>query len=63
MVPTQGKRPRFIALTPSGRFLYAANEDGDTVVTCRVDAASGRLKPTGQVVQTATPVTIVFTGG
>jgi 6-phosphogluconolactonase len=62
-VPTQGKGPRFIGLTPSGRFLYAANEVGDTVVTYRVDAASGRLTPTGQVVQSATPVTIAFTGG
>jgi 6-phosphogluconolactonase len=62
-VSTQGKRPRFIGLTPSGRFMYAANEDGDTVVTYRVDAASGKLTPTGQVVQTGTPVTIAFTGG
>jgi 6-phosphogluconolactonase (cycloisomerase 2 family) len=62
-VLTQGKRPRFIGLTPSGRFLYAANEDSDTVVTFRVDAASGRLDPDGQVIETATPVSIVFTGG
>jgi 6-phosphogluconolactonase (cycloisomerase 2 family) len=33
------------------------------VVTYRVDPASGKLTPTGQVVQTATPVTIAFTGG
>jgi 6-phosphogluconolactonase len=43
--------------------MYAANEDGNTVVTYRVDAASGKLTPTGQVVQTGTPVTIAFTGG
>jgi 6-phosphogluconolactonase (cycloisomerase 2 family) len=36
---------------------------GDSVVTFRVDAESGRLTSTGQVVRTATPVTIVFTGG
>ena len=41
----------------------AANEVGDTIVTYRVDAASGRLTPTGHVVRSATPVTIVFTGG
>jgi 6-phosphogluconolactonase len=62
-VPTQGQGPRFIGLAPSGRFLYAANEVGDSVVTFRVDAESGRLTSTGQVVRTATPVTIVFTGG
>jgi 6-phosphogluconolactonase (cycloisomerase 2 family) len=61
-VPTQGKRPRFIGLTPSGRFLHAANEDSDTIVAFRVDPATGRLKPTGHVVQTGSPVTIVLTG-
>jgi 6-phosphogluconolactonase len=63
MVPSQGKGPRFIGLTPSGRFPYAANEVGDTIATYRVDAASRRLTPTGQVVQSATPVTIAFPGG
>ena len=43
--------------------LYAANELGDTIVTYRVDETSGKLTPTGQVVQSLTPVTIVFTGG
>ena len=62
-VPTQGKGPRFIGLTPSGRLLYAANEVGDSVVTYHVNAASGRLTPTGQAVQSLTPVTIAFTGG
>ena len=58
--PTQGKGPRFICLDPSQRFLYAAHEQGDTVVTFRVDLATGRLTPTGQVVRTASPVTIAF---
>jgi len=62
-VPTQGKGPRFIGLTPSGRLLYAANELGDNIVIYRIDTASGKLTPTGQVVQNATPVTIAFTGG
>jgi 6-phosphogluconolactonase (cycloisomerase 2 family) len=49
-------------LDPAGRFLQAANEQGDSVVTFRVDAASGRLTPTGQVVKNASPVTIVYAG-
>ena len=57
-----GARPRFIGLDPAGRFLYAANEQGDTVVAFHVDAASGKLTPTGQAVPIATPVTIVFAG-
>jgi 6-phosphogluconolactonase len=60
--PSQGAGPRFIGLDPAGRFLQAANEQGDNVVTFRVDAASGKLTPTGQVVKNTSPVTIVFTG-
>src|SRR5215813_13957884 len=60
--PTQGSTPRFIGLDPAGHFLYAANEQGDTVVTFRVDGSSGRLTPTGQVVKNGSPVTIVFAG-
>ena len=49
-------------LDPAGRFLYAANENGDTVVTFKVDTSSGKLTPTGQVIKNSSPVTIVFTG-
>ena len=60
--PTQGRCPRFIGLDPAGRFLSAANEQGDSIVTFRVDAGSGKLAPTGQVIDSASPVTIVFAG-
>ena len=60
--PTQGRTPRFIGLDPAGHFLYAANEQDDTVVTFRVDGNSGKLTPTGQVTNNASPVTIVFAG-
>src|SRR5215831_9408672 len=60
--PTQGRVPRFIGRDPAGHFLYAANEQSDTVVTFRVDATSGLLAPTGQVIKNASPVTIVFAG-
>jgi 6-phosphogluconolactonase (cycloisomerase 2 family) len=59
---TQGSGPRFIGLDPAGHFLYAANEQGDTVVTFRVDGSSGKLTPTGQVIKNASAVTIVFAG-
>jgi 6-phosphogluconolactonase len=60
--PTEGKDPRFAGLDPSGHFFNAANEQGDTVVTFKVDPASGKLTPTGQVVKNASPVTIVYAG-
>jgi 6-phosphogluconolactonase (cycloisomerase 2 family) len=58
--PTQGDTPRAIALDPSGRFLYAANQASDTIVGFRVDEASGKLSPTGQTVQTGSPSSMVF---
>jgi 6-phosphogluconolactonase (cycloisomerase 2 family) len=61
--PSQGQVPRFAALAPGGRFFYAANEQGDNIVTFRVDPRTGRLATTGQVVANASPVSIVFAGG
>jgi 6-phosphogluconolactonase (cycloisomerase 2 family) len=60
--PSQGSGPRFIGLDPAGRFLHAANEQGDSIVTFRVDAGAGKLVPTDQVVETRSPVAIVFAG-
>jgi 6-phosphogluconolactonase len=60
--PTQGKDPRFVGLDPSGHYFNAANEQGDTVVTFKVDPASGKLTPTGQVIKNGSPVTIVYAG-
>ena len=57
---TQGQVPRFFALDPSGTFLYAANQNSDTIVAFGVNRGSGRLKPTGQVVKTGSPSSIVF---
>jgi 6-phosphogluconolactonase len=59
-VSTQGKRPRFIAFDPSQRYLYAANEQGDTIVTFRVNSTSGALTPSGQPIANASPVAIAF---
>jgi 6-phosphogluconolactonase len=58
--PTQGKTPRFFAIEPSGAVLYAANMDSDTIVAFRVDQGSGKLTPTGQVIKTGSPSSIVF---
>ena len=52
----------FIGLDPAGRFLYAANEEGDTIVAFRLEASSGKLVPTAQVINTKSPVTIIFSG-
>jgi len=59
-VSTQGKTPRNFAIDPSGAFLFAANQDSGNVVVFRVDPATGRLTPTGNVLEVASPVCVVF---
>jgi 6-phosphogluconolactonase len=49
---TQGKTPRNFAIDPSGALLLAANQDSDSVVSFRIDQASGVLIP---LVTTAVP--------
>ncbi|MDQ2787240.1 MAG: lactonase family protein [Chloroflexota bacterium] len=58
--PTQGTMPRFFALDPAGQFLSVANQGSDTIVAFRVDRTTGMLNPTGDIVQTGSPVCIVF---
>jgi 6-phosphogluconolactonase (cycloisomerase 2 family) len=67
--PTNANSPRFFSLDPAAKFLYAANADEDfgqvqekstdTIVQFSVEA-NGALKPTGQVIKTNSPCTIVF---
>ena len=66
--PTHAKSPRFFCLDPADQILYAANADEgysqeqntDTIVPYRINQANGMLTPTGQVVKTNSPCTIVF---
>ena len=55
-----GKIPRSIAITPDGGALLAANQNSNTIVVFKRDAASGMLKPTGQVLDLPSPVCILF---
>jgi 6-phosphogluconolactonase (cycloisomerase 2 family) len=56
--PSQGRTPRFITLDPAGKFLYAANEQSDTIVPFRIQ--SGKLSPAGEPIRNLSPVSIVF---
>jgi len=68
--PTHAKSPRFFCLDPAAKFLYAANADEgysveqntDTIVPFSINQANGMLTPTGQVIKTSSPCTIVFAG-
>jgi 6-phosphogluconolactonase len=58
--PSQGKGPRFFALGPDEKHLYAANELTNSIVQFAVDETTGRLRATGQSIETGSPVCIVF---
>jgi 6-phosphogluconolactonase (cycloisomerase 2 family) len=66
--PTHAKSPRFFCLDPAAKILYAANPDEgfsqeqntDTIVPFTIDQATGMLTPSGQVIKTNSPCTIVF---
>ena len=66
---THGNSPRFFGLDPAAKFLYAANADEgfgppeekgtDTIVQFGA-GANGALTPTGRIIKTNSPCTIVF---
>ncbi len=58
-VKTSGRTPRFFTLSPDGRWLYALNEDSDTIVRFAV-GAQGRLMPAGEPMACGSPVCMVF---
>jgi 6-phosphogluconolactonase len=61
--PTQGKIPRNFALDPTGKYLVAANQNSNQMVVFDVDQTNGQLKPSGQVLDIAAPVSILFVPG
>jgi 6-phosphogluconolactonase len=69
-VPTHAKSPRFFAIDPAARFLYAANADEgfsaetatDQIVPFRIKEPTGMLAPTGRIIKTRSPCAIVFAG-
>ncbi len=57
---TKGKVPRDFALSPDGKFLLAANQDTDNIITFKVDPETGQLEDTGYEVQVPMPVCLKF---
>lgn len=58
--PTMGKTPRNFAIDPTGRFLLAANQESNNIVTFRIDLTTGALTPTGDIAEAPAPVCITF---
>lgn len=61
-VSSGGRTPRFMTLDPTGKVMFVANEASDTIVSFHIDQASGGLTPTGQVLETGSPVCLLFGG-
>jgi 6-phosphogluconolactonase len=57
---TQGKIPRSIAIDPTGAYLFVANQETDNIVQFRIDQKTGRLTPTGKVLEVDAPVSQAF---
>ncbi|MFD4837512.1 lactonase family protein [Achromobacter sp. NPDC058515] len=57
---TQGMTPRFFILSPDGRFLFALNEDSDTLVRFRVSPRDGTLIQDGYELRVGSPVCMAF---
>lgn len=56
--PSGGRTPRSFALSPSNRFLLAANQDSDSVVVWRRDEASGALVDKADEMTIGTPMCV-----
>ena len=45
---------------PGGNYLLAQNQGSDSIVVFRIDKATGKLTPTGEVAEVGAPVCVVF---
>jgi 6-phosphogluconolactonase len=59
-VSTQGKTPRNFEIDPTGTRLFVANQATGNIVVFRIDAKTGKLTPTGQVLEVPAPVCLRF---
>lgn len=59
-VSTRGKTPRHFAIAPGGKWLVVANQDSGTLAVYRIDDVTGKLTPSGALVDSGTPVCVLF---
>ena len=60
IVPSGGKGPQNLAITPDGRFLLCVNMPSNTLVVFKIDADTGRLTPVGQPTEIPLPTCIMI---
>jgi 6-phosphogluconolactonase len=54
------KEPRGFAISPDGKWLVVSGQKDNTVAVLQIDAATGKLKATGQTVEVGAPVCVLF---
>ena len=59
-VPTEGDKPRSLALDPTGSYLFSLNQGADSVTSFRIDPKTGLLGFTGNYLPLGSPATMVF---
>ena len=59
-VPSGGEARSYFGLDPAGRYLVAGNQNSDNVCIFRIDVNTGKLTPTGQVLQVPAPMCVAF---
>ena len=52
--------PRRFAIDPTGRWLIAAGQKDNRIAVLKIDPATGRLTPTDQVAEVASPICVLF---
>lgn len=52
--------PRAFNFDPTGTWLYALNQKGDSIVQFSISQETGELSPTGVIIDTPVPVSLVF---
>ncbi len=59
-VSTMGDYPRNFCIDPAGNFLFACNQQGDSITSFRIDHETGLLTFSGRYTAVGSPASIIF---
>ena len=59
-ISSGGKVPRGLGIDPTGRWLFTGNQKSDNAVEFSIEAATGRISPTGAELKIGAPVDVNF---
>jgi len=59
-ISSGGKVPRGLGIDPTGRWLFAGNQNSDNAVEFEIDSNSGKISPAGRELKIGSPVDVKF---